>query len=137
MVRDQIDKLKTFDDVVNLVKELLNWQKKEVEQLKKLPDFDLHKIAENYNLNNDEIDSDDSDETQSSSQSQSCDEGDESKDTGDQVMESNDEEKKDTDKYQGTQAEAHEGGGSGVAPDKLTASTNDNYENNYKNYMNR
>ena len=58
-----------------------------------------------------------------------CDEGDD-KDTGDyEVMESNDEEKKDTDKYQGTQAEAQEGGGSGVASDKLTAITNDNYEN--------
>ena len=44
-------------------------------------------------------------------------------------MESNDEDKKDTDKYQGTQAEAQEGGGSGVALDKLTAITNDNYEN--------
>ena len=34
MVRSKIDKLKTFDDVVNLDKELLNWLEKEVEQLK-------------------------------------------------------------------------------------------------------
>jgi len=124
----KIDKLKTFDDVVSLAKELLNWQKKEVENLKKLPDFDLHKIAENYGLNNDETDSD---ETQTSEDTQNTDDmSDETSDnSGDQEVESNDEEKKDTDKYQGTQAEAQEGGGSGVAPDKLTAITNDNYEN--------
>ena len=60
----KIDKLKTFDDVVSLAKDLLNWQKKEVEQLKKLPDFDLHKIAENYGLNDDETDSDESNAAQ-------------------------------------------------------------------------
>jgi hypothetical protein len=47
----KVDALKTFDDVVNLAKDLLDWQKKQVEQMKKLPDFDSHVIAENYNLN--------------------------------------------------------------------------------------
>ena len=45
----KVDALKTFDDVVNLAKDLLDWQKKQVEQMKKLPDFDSHIIAENYN----------------------------------------------------------------------------------------
>ena len=52
----KIDKLKTFDDVVSLIQRVIKLSEKEVEQLKKLPDFDLHKIFENYNLDNDEID---------------------------------------------------------------------------------
>ena len=43
-------------------------------------------------------------------------------------MEDNGEDKKDTSIEKGTNAEAQEGGGTGVAPDKLTAITNDNYE---------
>ena len=50
----KVDALQTFDDVVDLAKQLLNWQQKEVEKLKKLPDFDLHKISDNYNLNDDD-----------------------------------------------------------------------------------
>ena len=56
----KVDKLKTFDDVVALAKEMLDWQKKQIEELKKLPDFDNHPITENYNLSDDEDgDSDD------------------------------------------------------------------------------
>ena len=47
----QVDKLKSFKDVVELAKKLLNWQKKEVEKMKKLPGFDNHILVENYNLN--------------------------------------------------------------------------------------
>ena len=50
--------IKTFKDVVDLAKELLDWQKKQVEQLKKLPDFDQHIIAKNYDLNDEESDDD-------------------------------------------------------------------------------
>ena len=107
----KIDKLKTFDDVVNLAKELLNWQKKEVENLKKLPEFDLHKIAQNYGLNDDETDSD---ETQSSEDTQNTDDKSEDKlddkVSGDyEEAEDNGEDKKDTTNT-GTQAEAQEGG---------------------------
>src|SRR6056300_259141 len=44
----EVDKLKSFNDVVKLAKKLLNWQKKEVEKMKKLPDFDTHPLVENY-----------------------------------------------------------------------------------------
>ena len=37
----KVDKLKTFNDTVNLAKQILEWQKKEVEKLKKLPDFEI------------------------------------------------------------------------------------------------
>ena len=56
----QVDSLKTFNDVVKLAKKLLDWQKKEVKKLKKLPDFDNHILVENYNLKNNENDSKDS-----------------------------------------------------------------------------
>jgi hypothetical protein len=46
----EVDKLKSFNDVVKLAKKLLNWQKKEVEKMKKLPDFDTHPLVENYDL---------------------------------------------------------------------------------------
>ena len=49
----------------------IEYLQKEVENLKKLPEFDLHKIAQNYGLNDDETDSD---ETQSSEDTQNTDE---------------------------------------------------------------
>ena len=56
----KVDNLKTFNDVVKLAKLLLDWQKKEVKKLKKLPDFDNHVLVENYDLKNKENDSKDS-----------------------------------------------------------------------------
>ena len=35
----KVDAVKTFDDVVALAKEMLDWQKEQVEQMTKLPDF--------------------------------------------------------------------------------------------------
>src|SRR5210317_2175513 len=35
----KVDAIKTFDDVVKLAKEILNWQKEQVEEMRKLPDF--------------------------------------------------------------------------------------------------
>ena len=56
----QVDSLKSFSDVIKLAKKMLEWQKKEINKLKKLPDFDNHILVENYNLNNAENDSKDS-----------------------------------------------------------------------------
>ena len=56
----QVDSLKSFNDVIKLAKKMLEWQKKEINKLKKLPDFDNHILVENYNLNNAENDSKDS-----------------------------------------------------------------------------
>jgi hypothetical protein len=47
---DKVDTIKTFKDVVKLAKEMLDWQKKQVEQLKKLPNFDELSISVNYDL---------------------------------------------------------------------------------------
>ena len=56
----QVDKLKTFNDVIALAKKMLEWQKKEVKKLKKLPDFDNHILVKNYDLKDKENDSKDS-----------------------------------------------------------------------------
>jgi hypothetical protein len=79
----KVDALKTFNQVVKLAKEMLNWQKNQIEQMKKLPDFDTHPLVENYNLD-DEQDSDnnvnikkgDSDIKSNNSKSSNGDDGD-------------------------------------------------------------
>jgi len=50
---DKIDNIKTFKDVLRIAKELYGWQEKQLEQLAKLPDFDLHPLAKNYKLGKD------------------------------------------------------------------------------------
>ena len=126
----KIDNLKSFDDVVDLAKSLLNWQKKQVEEMKKLPDFDNHSISKIYKLVDDE---DMDNDIQSDEDADKIDEkniDDLSDKISDDYKESEDngEDKKDTDIQKGINAEAQEGGGSGVAPDKLKAITNDTYE---------
>ena len=111
----KVDALQTFDDVVDLAKQLLNWQQKEVEKLKKLPDFDLHKISDNYNLNDDESE-DESNSEESSENGES------------QQAEDNGEDKKDSDEQTAVNSEAKEGGGKGVAPGVLVSITNENME---------
>ena len=44
----KVDAVKSFNDVLTLAKEMLDWQKDQVEQMTKLPDFDNHIISKNY-----------------------------------------------------------------------------------------
>ena len=60
----KVDALKTFDDVLVLAKELLDWQKEQVEQMQKLPEFDSHPLIKSYDLGDDEDDFDDEDDQQ-------------------------------------------------------------------------
>src|SRR5210317_171263 len=46
----KVDAIKTFKDVVKVAKDMLNWQKKQVEQMKKLPNFDELSITKSYEL---------------------------------------------------------------------------------------
>jgi len=57
----KVDAVKTFKDVLTLAKEMLDWQKEQVEQMKKLPDFDNISVVKNYDLGDDEDDFDDED----------------------------------------------------------------------------
>ena len=52
----KVDNLKSFKDVVDLAKKLLNWQKKQIKKMKKLPGFDNHILVENYKLSDKESD---------------------------------------------------------------------------------
>src|SRR5210317_1304816 len=54
----KVDKVVTFKDVLNLAKEMLAWQKDQVEQMQKLPEFDKLSIAKVYDLAKDEDDFD-------------------------------------------------------------------------------
>ena len=113
----KVDALQTFDDVVDLAKQLLNWQQKEVEKLKKLPDFDLHKIADNYKLNDDENENEEESNSEESSENGEA-----------QQAEDNGEDKKDSEEQTAVNSEAKEGGGKGVAPGVLVSITNENME---------
>ena len=46
----KVDAIKTFKDVVKVAKDMLDWQKKQVEQMKKLPNFDNLEIVKSYEL---------------------------------------------------------------------------------------
>ena len=48
----KVDNIKTFKDVVKVAKDMLNWQKKQVDQMKKLPNFDELAIVKSYDLSN-------------------------------------------------------------------------------------
>ena len=54
----KVDKVKTFDDVLTLAKEMLDWQKEQVKDMEKLPDFDSHPLAMSYDLQDDEDEED-------------------------------------------------------------------------------
>ena len=122
----KVDNLKSFDDVVDLAKSMLEWQKKELDGLKKLPDFDTHKIAENYDLTEDGENSDDESTEDTDNDTE------ENKDNNKEgtASEDNGEDKKDSgDMMKAVNSEAQEGGGSGIAPNKLVSITNDHMEN--------
>ena len=69
----KVDALVTFDDVLTLAKEMLEWQKEQVEQMSKLPDFDELSIAKTYGIQNDDDDFDDDEEESDNGQGQSND----------------------------------------------------------------
>ena len=114
----KVDALNSFDDVVDLAKLMLDWQKKDLEKMKKLPDFDSHPVADNYNLNEDEESSDEESNKEDADSSEG--EKNESEDNG--------EDKKDSEEQTAVNSEAKEGGGKGVAPGVLVSITNENME---------
>ncbi len=128
----KIDALKSFADVVRLAKEMLDWQKKQIEQMKKLPDFDSHTITENYNLN-DDAETEEGEKPENSDEDSSEDKENKKEDGEDLKSKDNGEDKKDSKKdVQAINPEAQKGGGSGISPDKLIAITNESLEQNKK-----
>jgi len=120
----KVDKLKTFDDVVTLAKDMLNWQKQEIHKLKKLPDFDDHPYNDNYgNEDTTDIESDDAQDS------------DNADDNGNNINESDDQKQKED----GEDSNAYDdgaGGTGGVDPDKLVVVTNENFEKSKEQLLN-
>jgi len=136
----KVDKIVTFEDTITLAKELLEYQKDQVQEMKKLPDFDNLEIVKSYNLGKDEFDFDDEEDIE-----ENPDKGDEANDfnnfgdeqaddekPAEQDGESNNvEEDKESDEN-GKEAATHYGPGSGgdSESDKLLrAVTQDSFDN--------
>ena len=112
-----VDGLKTFDDVIKLAKDMLNWQKKRIVSLKKLPDFDDHPFNEVYG-DHDTTDTE-SDDAQNS---------DNADDDGNTINEEDDQKEDQDGKESNSYNELGAGGDGGVNPDKLIVATNESYE---------
>jgi hypothetical protein len=129
----KVDDLKTFNQVVKLAKEMLNWQKDQIEQMKKLPNFDELPLVENYNLD-DDLDSDnnvnvkegESDVNSDNSESSNDDNGDNESQSNNNDDKNEDEKGKEVNAYNINGA----GGDGGINPKKLTAITDQSFEKN-------
>ena len=147
----KVDSIVTFDDVVALAKDMIDWQKKQVEQMKKLPDFDQHVIAKNYDLGNDEDDFDDEEESnvyqESNESSDDADEKNDFNNFGDQKADSEKTAEQDGDTKQGEKSDkqdgkekqeaTHYGAGSGgdVGKKLLKAVTQEAFDNKHKELL--
>jgi len=132
----KVDNIKTFDDVVTLAKEMLDWQKKQIEELKKLPDFDNHPIVENYDLSDEEEDGDNDNKDEGQNQQDSNGENDleesdenESTQSGSSQSDdkSDDEDKKEQDQLSNSAKKTPE---SSADSGKFGSITNMSYEEN-------
>ena len=147
---NKVDALVTFDDVLALAKEMLDWQKEQLEQMKKLPDFDNHIIAQQYGLDEDDFDDEDEDsengQGSGSDAEQSDDDSDDEKNDfnnfGDQKADdekdsnksgqgasSQSDKKEETKDKEKADAFAKGAGGDGVIDKPLKAITDDSFQN--------
>ena len=135
----KVDKVVTFKDVVDLAKEMLAWQKEQVEEMAKLPNFDELSIVKSYDLGNDDDFDDEFDNQPSGDQGDESDEkndfnnfgdekGDDEKEAEQEGASDQSDEKKQDD--QGKVSEQY-GNGAGGEPAKklLKAVTDQAYEN--------
>jgi len=135
----KVDKVVTFKDVVDLAKEMLAWQKEQVEEMAKLPNFDELSIVKSYDLGNDDDFDDEFDNQPSGDQGDESDEKNDFNNFGDEkaddekeaeqegASDQSDEKKQDD---QGKVSEQY-GNGAGGEPAKklLKAVTDQAYEN--------
>jgi len=128
---DKVDSIKSFTDVVRVAKDMLNWQKKQVEQMKKLPDFDDHPLIKNYKLSDEEPPEDS--KKQDGKSDENTDEQDEKNDKRDSEEKATDKDLKDKEeedkKEKDKTATQHAKGADGdPKPKRLKAITNDFFE---------
>ena len=132
----KVDALKTFNQVVELAKEMLNWQKKHIDTMKKLPDFDNHVLVENYGL--DEESNSDNNNKDSNTDDMSADAEAFEKKVVENLQDSGDENVDDKkDKESNAYNPDAEGGGTGgIDPKKLIAITDQSFEQNKEKLLN-
>jgi len=133
----KVDTMKTFDDVLTLAKEILDWQKQQVEEMRKLPDFDNHVIAKNYELSDDEDEDESDTESQEDGNSEgnseeqnnfSNEEADDEKDSNQSGASEKSDEKKEEAKSEGVAQQYGSGSGGDATQRKLLkAVTDDSY----------
>ena len=128
----KVDAIKTFADVVRVAKEMLNWQKKQVEDIKKLPDFDDHPLIKNYDLSDEDGEDPEDSEKQDVKSDENSDEQDEKNDKRDSEEKGTDNDLKDKEKEEDKKSlsptQHAKGAGGDPAQKKLKAITNDFFE---------
>ena len=67
---DLVDSCKTFQDVIEAAKKLADWQNKQIDALKKLPDFDMHPLTLSYGEKQEKEEEDEDDNSQSNTTSE-------------------------------------------------------------------
>jgi len=146
----KVDAVKSFADVLTLAKEMLDWQKEQVEQMSKLPEFNDISVVKNYDLGDDE-DFDDFDDDQDdfegddSSDNQNDDDADEKNDFNnfgdekaddekdtkkDGQSQSDDNTKEEKEENKGEATHHAKGAGGNDKPRLLKALTDDSFQQN-------
>jgi len=135
----KVDKVVTFKDVVDLAKEMLAWQKEQVEEMAKLPNFDELSIVKSYDLGNDDDFDDEFDNQPSGDQGDESDEKNDFNNFGDEKADDEKEAEQDgasdksDEKKQDDQGKVSEQYGKGAdgepAKKLLKAVTDQAYEN--------
>ena len=125
---NKVDDLKTFKQVVGLAKDMLDWQKKKLEDMKKLPDFDEHVISKNYELTQGPDGGEGDGEGKEVDKQKNVSQGkEESSDNSDQPA-VGDKTAKDDDKKEGNASGGNVPEGGGDKTDKLSAITDKAFE---------
>ena len=128
----KVDNLKSFNDVVKLAKLLLNWQKKQIKKMKKLPGFDNHVLVENYKLSDKDSDNnvnkkDVKDSNKQDNESESSNDNEQGDNDGDSKSDDSGE-KEDNTKTENKGSNPDGAGGKGGLEPGLVAITDKTYE---------
>ena len=140
----KVDSVVTFKDAVDLAKEMLAWQKEQVEEMAKLPNFDELSIVKSYDLGNDDDFDDEFDNQPSGDQGDQSDEkndfnnfGDEKADDEQDAKSEGDAEKSDEKKEddQGKVSEQYGNGAGGEPSKKLLKAVTDSFYEDKKDEL--
>ncbi len=123
----EVEKIKTYKDVVELAKRLADWQKKMNENLSKLPDFDNHPLVKAYGQKEKEQETDGN--SQSPSQSQSSDQSNEETESGENKQDGNKSSKEEGDNSSKSEDGENKNNGDGEDKEDKSSSVKDQHAN--------